>query len=225
MKLNVLLCFTASFSIFSISTSALASTYKVTEVLDGDTIKVVNTENNSVKKVRLACIDAPEDSQPQGRLSTVTLNAFIPVGTGIELNEVDTDRYGRSVSEVLKNGVNVNLSMLKKGQAVVYHRYLSNCPNGSAYIDAENAAKNKKVGFWNDSTFITPEDWRRGERPVVDRPQNTTNTVSNSSSNSGRGYVSGSCKYLRTLGLSRFTPGDPNYTRRRDRDGDGIACE
>lgn len=82
-----------------ISTSAVASTYKVTKVYDGDTITVINTSNNLSTKVRLACIDSPEASQPQGRLSTITLDAFIPVGSGVELNEVDVDRYGRSVSE------------------------------------------------------------------------------------------------------------------------------
>ena len=109
--------------------------------------------------------------------------------------------------------------MLEKGQAVVYHKYLSNCPDGDAYIQAENTAKDKKIGFWNDSSFITPEDWRRGKRPVVSKP------VSQPVSNSGRGYVAGSCKYLRSLGLSRFTPGDANSTSRRDRDNDGVACE
>lgn len=40
------------------------------------------------------------------------------------------------------------------------------------------------------------------------------------------GYVSGTCKDLRSRGVgSNFTPGDPNYTARRDRDQDGIACE
>ncbi len=166
----------------------------------------------------MACIDSPEADQPQGNLSTTTLNAFIPVGSGVELNIVDTDRYGRSVAEVLKNNVNINQSMLKKGQAVVYHKYLSNCPDGNAYIEAEKAAKDQRLGFWNDSSFITPEDWRRGERPQT--------TVSTSpTSNSSGGYIAGSCKYLKSLGLSRFTPGDPNYTSRRDRDNDGVACE
>ena len=216
MKLTILLGIIAS---TVISTPVLASTYKVTKIHDGDTISVVNTQDNSAKKVRLACIDAPEAGQPQGRLSTVTLNAFIPVGTGVELNIVDTDRYGRSVAEVLKNNVNVNQSLLKKGQAVVYHKYLSNCPDGNFYIEAEKLAKDQKIGFWNDSSFITPEDWRRGERPVVSKP------VSQPVSNSARGYVAGTCKYLRSLGLSRFRPGDANYTRRRDRDNDGVACE
>ncbi|MGF1591447.1 MAG: thermonuclease family protein [Pleurocapsa sp.] len=219
MKLTILLGLIA---FIAIPTSALASNYKVTKIHDGDTISVVNTQDNSSKKVRLACIDAPEDSQPQGRVSTVTLNAFIPVGTVVELNIVDTDRYGRTVAEVLNNQVNVNQSMLKKGQAIVYHKYLSNCPDGNSYIEAEKLAKNKKMGFWNDSTFITPEDWRRGERPVVSSP---TTTVSNPTSNSSGGYVAGSCKYLKSLGLSRFTPGDPNYTSPRDRDNDGVACE
>jgi micrococcal nuclease len=112
--------------------------------------------------------------------------------------------------------------MVKKGQAVVYHKYLSNCPDGNAYIEAERAAKAQKVGFWNDSTFITPEDWRSGTREIISRPQKT---VSNRVSNSNTEYVAGSCSYLKSLGLSSFTPGDPNYTSRRDRDGDGVACE
>ena len=39
------------------------------------------------------------------------------------------------------------------------------------------------------------------------------------------GYIEGNCGDLAAMGLSRFRPGDPNYTARRDRDGDGIACE
>ena len=222
MKLTILfglITSTVSVGHQIISTPAVASTYKVTKIHDGDTISVVNTTNDRVEKVRLACIDAPESSQPQGRLSTITLDAFIPVGTQVKLNQVDTDRYGRVVAEVFKNNVNVNISMLNKGQAVVYHRYLSNCPDGDTYIEAEKLAKDHKVGFWNDSSFITPSDYRRGVRPTVSQPETATESTLN------RGYMSGSCKYLRTLGLSRFTPGDPNYTSQRDRDNDGVACE
>ena len=50
------------------------------------------------------------------------------------------------------------------------------------------------------------------------------NSLSRPTSNS-RGYVAGSCKYLKSLGLSRFTPREPNFTSRRDRDNDGVACE
>lgn len=218
MKLTILLSLIVS---TVITAPAVASTYKVIKIHDGDTISVVNTQDNSAIKVRLACIDAPEDSQPQGNLSTITLNAFIPVGSEVRLNQVDTDRYRRIVAEIFKNNVNVNQSMLRKGQAVVYHKYLNNCPNSNAYVEAEKLAKDKKQGFWNDSSFITPEDWRRGARAVVTKPQRTVSQ----SSNDSRGYIAGSCKYLKSLGLSRFTPGDPNYTSRRDGDNDGVACE
>lgn len=219
MKLTILLGLLSS---LSISSSAVTSTYKVIKIHDGDTITVANTQDNSDKKVRLACIDAPESDQPQGKLSTITLKAFIPVGSEVELNEVDTDKYGRTVAEVLKNRININQSMLKKGQAIVYYKYLSNCPDGSAYVEAEKAAKNQRLGFWNDSSFISPEQWRNGSRSLAPKPQKT---VSNPTSNSAGGYIAGSCSYLKSLGLSRFTPRDPNYTKRRDKDGDGVACE
>lgn len=47
----------------------------------------------------------------------------------------------------------------------------------------------------------------------------------NSGLNSNDRYISGTCKYLRSQGLSHFTRGDANYTSKRDRDNDGIACE
>ena len=219
MKTTIVLGLMAS---VSVSTSTLANTYKVTKIHDGDTISVVDLQDNSASKVRLACIDSPEAQQPQGKLSTETLKTFIPVGTNVELNIVDTDRYGRSVAEVLKNGINLNQFMLLEGQAVVYRRYLSNCPDRNSYIEAEKLAKERKLGFWNDSTFITPQNWRRGERP---RRSSSTRTTSNPNSNDNGRYIAGSCKYLKSLGLSRFTPGDPNYTSRRDRDNDGVACE
>ena len=40
------------------------------------------------------------------------------------------------------------------------------------------------------------------------------------------GYVSGTCKELAASGVgSNFIPGDANYTSKRDRDNDGVACE
>ena len=41
----------------------------------------------------------------------------------------------------------------------------------------------------------------------------------------GTGFVSGTCKDLKAQGLGPFYPGDANYTNKRDRDNDGIACE
>ncbi len=62
MKLTILLGMLASIVIYTPAISStpanrMSSTYKVIKVHDGDTISVVNTQDNSSKKVRLACID------------------------------------------------------------------------------------------------------------------------------------------------------------------------
>ena len=39
-------------------------------------------------------------------------------------------------------------------------------------------------------------------------------------------YIAGTCKYLHdTYGIGNFKPGYANYSKTRDRDSDGIACE
>jgi Excalibur calcium-binding domain len=38
-------------------------------------------------------------------------------------------------------------------------------------------------------------------------------------------YIPGNCGDLKKIGMGNFLVGDPNYTDRRDGDGDGIACE
>lgn len=43
--------------------------------------------------------------------------------------------------------------------------------------------------------------------------------------NTGIAYVAGNCSDLKAQGLGPFYPGDANYTSKRDRDKDGIACE
>ena len=41
----------------------------------------------------------------------------------------------------------------------------------------------------------------------------------------GTAYVSGTCGDLKARGLGPFYRGDANYTSKRDRDKDGVACE
>jgi Excalibur calcium-binding domain len=64
----------------------------------------------------------------------------------------------------------------------------------------------------------TTEQTPISTEPPIEAVQSPTATTSS-------GYVEGTCKQLRRMGLSRFTLGDPNYTSKRDRDSDGIACE
>lgn len=60
--------------------------YKVTKVLDGDTIIAKNT--NTEIKIRFRCVDAPEKTQePWGKKSIKKLTEILPVNSEIYLNK------------------------------------------------------------------------------------------------------------------------------------------
>jgi len=65
---------------------------KVVSVTDGDTIKVVNTEQLQVK-IRLYGIDTPEKTQPYGKAAGKHL-AYLIAGQVVEIETVTTGRHG-----------------------------------------------------------------------------------------------------------------------------------
>ena len=99
---------------------------EVLSIGDGDTLTV--SEGNRKIKVRLACIDAPETSQsPYFKAARQALKSLLPVASDVTLRSKATDRYGRSVAEVILNGSNINQSLVKSGNAFVYWQYIKGC--------------------------------------------------------------------------------------------------
>ena len=120
-----------------VTTSANAA--RVVSVGDGDTVRV--SEGSKRITVRLACIDAPETAQrPWGARSTAFLKQLAPVGSEVTLREQTTDRYGRTVAELLNHRGNVNQLM----------------------VEAE--ANRQGAGVWSvgPSGITRPWDYRRG---------------------------------------------------------------
>ena len=86
---------------------------QVVSVGDGDTVRV--SDGSRQITVRLACIDAPESSQrPWGARSTALLRQLTPVGSEVSLRVQTTDRYGRTVAELLNHRGNVNQLMVSR---------------------------------------------------------------------------------------------------------------
>ena len=103
---------------------AIAGQYKVTRVVDGDTIKV--SRDGTTINVRLVGIDAPETSkrknepgQPFSRKSTKHLASLV-LNKSVTVKSYGTDRYGRTLGVVFVGDLNVNLEMVKVGLAEVY---------------------------------------------------------------------------------------------------------
>ena len=180
----------------------------VVSVGDGDTIRV--SEGSRRFTVRLACIDAPESSQrPWGARSAALLKQLTPVGSEVSLKVQTTDRYGRTVAELLNRLGNVNQLMVEAGQAFAYRRYLRQC-DAQRYLQLETDAKRQGKGVWSvgPTGIKRPWDYRRGRRSSA------------SSSGSSRKYR---CKDIGSW--SRAQQLLKQGHRYLDGDRDGEACE
>ena len=181
---------------------------QVISVGDGDTIRV--SEGSRRITVRLACIDAPETSQrPWGARSTALLKQLMPVGSEVSLKIQTTDRYGRTVAELLNHRGNVNQLMVEAGQAFAYRRYLRQC-DAQRYLQLEAEAKRQGKGVWSvgPTGIKRPWDHRRGRQS------------STSSSGSSRRYR---CKDIGSWSRAQQLLAQGHHYLDGDRDGE--ACE
>lgn len=159
----------------AVSSGAIAQSISgatVVSTIDGDTLQV--NQNGQTITVRLACIDAAEGEQPGGTAAADRLRQLLPQNQAIQLIQVDTDRYGRTVAAVFANRQSVNLRLVREGQAVVYPQYLSRCPNSrNDLLAAEEEARSHRRGFWAQTNPVMPWDWRqrsRSTRPSAEIP-------------------------------------------------------
>ncbi|MBL7186680.1 MAG: thermonuclease family protein [Phycisphaerae bacterium] len=110
--------------------------FHVTKVIDGDTIKVIGSDNIELD-IRLAEIDAPEIDQPYGKESKAELEKHIS-GKETELRDITKGRYGRFVANVYCDGVWINIESVKNGFAWRYKGSDSN-----EMLKAETNARGK----------------------------------------------------------------------------------
>ena len=133
------------------------------QVKDGDTIVVSPVEGGQFFICRLYGIDAPEATkQPYGDESTKELKRLI-LGQEVAIEIKDHDKYGREVCVIRKESMEINREMVRRGAAWAYRKYLKP-PYASAYIEAENEAKGKGVGLWQQSNPEPPWEFRKGMR-------------------------------------------------------------
>ena len=92
----------------------------------GDTCTTITGE-----RIRLACIDTPElkgkraDPIP-AKAARDYLNSLV-AGETVGIRRITKDRYGRTVAELSKSGINVQEHLVALGLAKVYTRYASQC--------------------------------------------------------------------------------------------------
>ena len=198
----------------------------VTEVVDGDTIKV--NINDQVFSVRYIGIDCPECKDPNQPVQTFSLEASQKNKEMVENQEVilvkdlsEYDRYNRLLRYVFVGDTFVNYELVKQGFA-----YASTYPPDVAcsemFAEVQNYASINLLGFWSP-TYIKPT-----EIPSVIQPTNIP--VNNSQTNCDPAYPTvcipspppdldcGDISFRRF----KVLPPDPHNF---DGNNDGIGCE
>jgi len=136
----------------------------VRAVYDGDTILLVTRESSQIK-ARLYGIDAPETAkpdkpgQPFGEPAKKALRSRI-MGKRVSAEVVDIDQYQRVVAVIRYAGRDINREMVAEGMAWAYRQYLQG-PYASEYLGAENLARSRRTGLWQDRNPRPPWEFRR----------------------------------------------------------------
>lgn len=136
---------------------------KVVKVTDGDTVNVLD-QNNNKHRIRLGGIDAPERKQAFGKKSKKNL-ADMVAGQFIKVEYDKRDRYGRIVGKLLKDGQDINLKQIKHGYAWHYKAYEKEQTgfDRDLYASAEIEARNRRIGLWA-APAVAPWDYRRSKK-------------------------------------------------------------
>ena len=115
-------------SIFSLDQANASTLPKVIikNCYDGDTCTTTKGE-----KIRLACIDTPElkgsKADPKNALKSRDFLNNLVANKQISLKRITKDRYGRTVGELFKNGLNIQKMIVEKGHGKIYKKFSHQC--------------------------------------------------------------------------------------------------
>ncbi len=136
---------------------AQAVVFQVTDVIDGDTIKV--TDGKMVETIRIIGINTPETVAPNRRVECFGKEASkkakeLLLGTYVELQNDTTqdnrDKYSRLLRYVSIDGVDYGLEMIRSGYAYEYTYQLPYVYQ-KEYKEAQVYARNNSEGLWSVS--------------------------------------------------------------------------
>jgi micrococcal nuclease len=202
----------------------------VASVYDGDTLTL-----RDGRRVRLLQIDTPElgSGECYSPAARTALLSLAPPGKRVVL-EADpaldrTDRYGRLLRYVKRNGVNVNVELARRGAAAPYFYGGDRGRYASSLMRAAQGAKAAKRGLWKACPSTALDPFRAVETGRSGPPTATPTPSGKCDPNYTGGCVPPpppdlDCADIRGLGIApvRVVGSDPH---RLDGDNDGLGCE
>ena len=98
----------------------------IKDCYDGDTCTSLEGEN-----IRLACIDTPElkgwKADPIPAKEARDFVNKLVANKKVSFKRITKDKYGRTVGELFKNGVNIQELIVEKGYGKIYKKYAYQC--------------------------------------------------------------------------------------------------
>jgi endonuclease YncB( thermonuclease family) len=211
----------------------------VVSVYDGDTLTLSNGE-----RVRLLQIDTPElgSGECYSRAARSELLRLVPLGSRVVL-EADpgldrVDRYGRLLRYVVRNGVNVNVELVRRGAAAPYFYGGDKGRYAGGLTQAVTSAKQAKRGLWKACPATVLDPYRAVETgqsgpATTSAPAQITTPAGSGCDPSYQGACLNPC--ASDYDCAGGSGNGPYYTGpvrvvgpdhfRLDADGDGSACE
>jgi endonuclease YncB( thermonuclease family) len=207
-----------------------SETAVVASVYDGDTLSL-----RDGRRVRLLQIDTPElgSGECYSRAARTALLRLTPIGRAVVL-ETDpgldrTDRYGRLLRYVKRNGVNVNLELVRRGAAAPYFYRGDRGRYAVTLFRAAQRARVSKLGLWSACPSTVLDPFRAVSTGRSGPPTRTPPPTGKCDPNYAGGCVPPyppdlDCADIRALGIAsvRVIGSDPHLL---DGDSDGIGCE
>lgn len=133
---------------------------QVSAILDGDTFTVMQQQKKIV--IRLYGVDCPEKVQPYGKQASRFAKAFL--SGVVEIEPVDTDKYGRTVAIVrLADGTTLQERLVESGFAWVFDHFCRK-PVCIQWKQKEKAASQTGRGLWHENRPTPPWQWRAGHK-------------------------------------------------------------
>ncbi len=149
-------------SLLPIATHAEIIVGRVSNIVDGDTLTLTDT-NNQLHKIRLFGIDAPEITQDFGQRAKTDL-AALALNQHANADCRMAERPGSVLCVVTVGAQDIGMELIRKGAAWSYppHNAQQSAKERADYAQAEFMAKIHRDGLWNSKNPTPPWDWRRG---------------------------------------------------------------
>ncbi|MEK5374174.1 thermonuclease family protein [Paenibacillus sp. FSL P2-0173] len=217
---------------------------------DGDTFKA--SVQGKEEKIRLLLVDTPE-SVKQGtpvqpfakEASAFTLKQLKQGNLSLELDVSERDKYGRLLGYVWVGDKMLNEMLIEKGYARVAYINPPNVKYVDQFKEIQTIAQKSGTGIWSIENYAQEDGFNqkaaqkvtaKAESPKSDssekesKPKVATpkkevvQSYSESRESSSNVYYK-NCSAVRAAGADPIYKGEPGYSRKLDRDGDGVACE